>query len=273
MLHNSPAFYHVPVSSHEKAPHWCVYHGGEGFNFRIGHDIEKAAQGIVGGVPFRGGQKMHSPHRRKNLFSSGVFLISFLISFAIFVDKLELHKLLGFDMKIIRVVQARIDRSNTRLMKWFTFLGSPFSVSMLVLFSTIVLYFKGRRREAASLLVANAAGVGFNEVLKFIFRRRRPDIHRLVVEHGYSFPSGHSMGSVIYYGSITYFICRSIQNSFCKVLTSAVGMFMVFMTGMSRIYLGVHYPSDVVSGYAAGGAWLSASIKGFNAVLPKQKRS
>ncbi|MFB5192600.1 phosphatase PAP2 family protein [Alicyclobacillus fastidiosus] len=216
---------------------------------------------------------MHSARKTRSLFSSVVFLLSFLATFAIFVEKLELHKLLGFDMKIIRLVQSRIDRPNTRLMKWFTFLGSPLPVSIFVAFATFVLLVKGRRREAASILVANAAGVGFNEVLKSIFRRRRPDIHRLVLERGYSFPSGHSMGSVIFYGTITYFICRGIRNALLKAVTCVVGMFMVFMTGISRIYLGVHYPSDVVSGYAAGGAWLSASIKGFNAILGKQKRS
>lgn len=213
---------------------------------------------------------MHSRHKKKDLFSSGLFLISFLIAFAVFVEKLELHKLLGFDMKIIRAVQRRIDDPNTRLMKQFTLLGSPIVMSVFVAFSVISLYRFGKRREAAGMLIANVAGVGFNEGLKYVFRRRRPDIHRLIPVHGYSFPSGHSMGSVIFYGMLSYFICRKIESTLVRMFVCTISSFMVLMTGISRIYLGVHYPSDVISGYAAAGAWLSASIKGFNSILPKR---
>jgi len=213
---------------------------------------------------------MLSRHKRKNLLSSGIFLISFLITFTVFVEKLKLHKLLGFDMKIIRGVQNQIDHSNTRLMKLFTFLGSPAVISVLVAFSVLCLYRYGKKREAMGMFMANAAGAGFNEGLKYIFRRRRPDIHRLISAHGYSFPSGHSMGSVMLYGTLSYFICRQTTSLLLKIFTCAVSVFMVSMTGVSRIYLGVHYPSDVFSGYAAGGAWLSASVKGLNAVLHKR---
>jgi len=212
---------------------------------------------------------MHSQHQRKNLLSSGLFIVSFLIIFAIFVETLELHRLLRFDTRIINVVQRRIDNPNTRLMKFFTSLGSPMVVSALVAFTAIFLYRKGQKREAAGMIIANAAGAGFNESLKYVFRRKRPDIHRLVPAHGYSFPSGHSMGSVMFYGTVCYFICRQMTHLFLKTVICVAGGFMVFVTGISRIYLGVHYPSDVVSGYAAAGAWLSASIKGCNAFLSR----
>lgn len=205
------------------------------------------------------------PHPKKNLLSSGIFIISFLVIFATFIEKLELHKLKGFDQEIINRVQERIDNPNTRLMKLFTFLGSPAVVSLFVALFAAFLYVRGRKREAWGMLLANAAGAGFNEGLKHIVRRRRPDIHRLVTVHGYSFPSGHAMGSIMFYGTLSYLICRRIQSLFCRLFVYSFSVFMVLMTGISRIYLGVHYPSDVLSGYAAAGAWLSASIKGFQA--------
>lgn len=212
-------------------------------------------------------------HTKKHLLSSGLFLISFLIVFGVFIEKLRFHKLLGFDMKLIGKVQERIDNPNTRLMKCFTFLGSPLMVSMFVACSVMIFYRFGKRRAATGMLIANAAGVGFNEGLKYLFRRRRPDIHRLVPAHGYSFPSGHAMGSVMFYGTLSYWLCRQFKSISLKVLTCTISGIMVVMTGVSRIYLGVHFPSDVLSGYAAGASWLSASIKGFNAILAKEERS
>lgn len=208
-------------------------------------------------------------HQKKHFLSLGFFIASFLVAFAIFVEKLELRKLVGFDARIIRVVQERIDDPLSRFMKFFTFLGSPIMVSVFVVLSVMSLYRNGQKREAVGMLIANAVGAGFNEGLKYIFRRKRPDIHRLVPVHGYSFPSGHAMGSVMFYGTICYFICRKVSNAVLKLCVYAISGFMVMITGLSRIYLGVHYPSDVLAGYAASGAWLSAAIRGLNAVLGK----
>lgn len=208
--------------------------------------------------------------KRKNVLLSVVFLLGFLIAFAVFAEKLEAHRLYRFDIKVIRWIQSKIDRTNTRLMELFTFLGSPMVVSILVVLSSVILYYKGRRREAKGIIIINAVGVGFNEVLKWIFRRKRPDIHRLITAHGYSFPSGHSMESVMFYGTLSYFACQGTRSIFYKALTYIASMFMILMTGISRIYLGVHYPSDVFAGFAAGGAWLSASLAGLRSIMQRR---
>jgi len=207
---------------------------------------------------------MYLSNEKKNVLLSGVFFVGFLITFAIFAEKLELHKLYRFDIKVIRWIQSKIDSPNTRLMKLFTFLGSPMVVSILVMFTVVLLYWKGRRREAVGMFIANAAGAGLNETLKYLFHRRRPDIHRLTAAHGYSFPSGHSMGSVMFYGTLGYFVCRWTRSIFIKIFTCIASAFMILMTGVSRIYLGVHYPSDVIAGFTAGGAWLSVCLTGLH---------
>lgn len=212
-------------------------------------------------------------YQKKNLLSSVLVIVSFLIAFLIFVERLELHRLRGFDKSIIRVVQGRIDTENTRLMRFFTFLGSPLCVSGFVAISTLLLYRSGRKKDAAGMFLANAIGAGFNEGLKYTFRRRRPDIHRLVSVHGYSFPSGLSMGSMMFYGTVCYFVFKRLKHAALKVFLYFVSGFMVLLTGLSLIYLGVHYPSDVLAGYAAGGAFLSASITGLNAYGESSYRS
>ncbi len=204
-------------------------------------------------------------HQKRHLLTSVFVILSFLMAFAVFVERLEVHRLMGFDGRIIRLVQRKIDNPLTEFMKFFTFLGSPPVVATFVALTAGLLYRNGHRREALGMVMANAAGAGFNEGLKYMFRRQRPDIHRLVPVHGYSFPSGHSMGSVMFYGTLFYFLFRRASNWLLKAIALVASTFMVLVTGMSRIYLGVHYPSDVISGYAAAGAWLSASMKGFRA--------
>lgn len=99
----------------------------------------------------------------------GIFVqcIAFLIAFTVFVEKLEFHKLTGFDSKIICAVQSKIDNPNTHLMKSFTFLGSPIVISVLVAvaIASVSFYRSGRRREAAGMLIANAAGNDHRERL------------------------------------------------------------------------------------------------------------
>lgn len=214
---------------------------------------------------------MYSSREKKNVLLAGLCLLAFLITFSVFAEKLVAHKLYRFDIKVIRWIQSKIDNPNTRRMEVFTFLGSPTVVSILVVCSVILLWWKGRRREAAGMFIANAAGAGFNEILKYVFHRRRPDIHRLITARGYSFPSGHSMGSVMFYGTLSYFICRWTRSLFCKMLTWIAGVFMILMTGISRIYLGVHYPSDVIAGFTAGGAWLSVCLAGLHAIVPRRE--
>ena len=95
-----------------------------------------------------------------------------------------------------------------------------------------------------------------NKILKSIFVRPRPEILRLVNESGYSFPSGHAMASFSFYGFIIYLIYRSnIQNKYKKILYIFLSL-IILLIGISRIYLGVHYASDVLAGYIMAGIHL-----------------
>lgn len=148
----------------------------------------------------------------------------------------------------------------TSLMKFFTFLGSPIVVIIITLLA--VTYLKKKRFSLESYLVATSlAGTRIlNELFKQIFRRNRPDVNRLVEAAGFSFPSGHAMVSTALYGLLAYLLWKNSVGHPLRLLTAYALILTVLLTGISRIYLGVHYPSDVMAGFAAGGACLALSV-------------
>jgi membrane-associated phospholipid phosphatase len=103
-----------------------------------------------------------------------------------------------------------------------------------------------------------------NKLLKGLFQRPRPHFaHPLVVETSYSLPSGHAMESFVAYGMLTYLaVLLWLRRWETRVAAVCGAALLVVLIGFSRMYLGVHYFSDVVAGYAAGGVWLGALITG-----------
>ncbi len=176
-----------------------------------------------------------------------------------------------FDDAVYKFVSGFISDDMTRVMKFFTFLGSELTIaSLAVLVPFLVFVLKKKKYYKAALLVtANIAlGALFNQLLKHLFQRPRPDILRLIEISGYSFPSGHSMSSTIFYGFFAYLLLKDSRHWSRYLTGSAVGL-MIFMIGISRIYLGVHYASDVLAGFLIGLGWLILAVKISSKLLPQ----
>jgi undecaprenyl-diphosphatase len=138
------------------------------------------------------------------------------------------------------------------------------SLEVLVLVGVLVAMALLMQRSWLTLviwLVAVLGGEALNLLLKNLIGRPRPSFDRpLVVETSHSFPSGQAMESLVVYGMLTYFAVLTLRGRGKTALSVGAVAVLVVLIGFSRAYLGAHYLSDVVGGFAAGGAWLSAVI-------------
>ena len=131
----------------------------------------------------------------------------------------------------------------------------------IIAFCAILLVMPNRKQYGVPLSLAALGGLAFYKPMKHIFLRARPDtaLH-LVTQGGYSFPSGHSVTSAIFYGLLIYLLNRHCKNEKLKKILGAVCGFLALAIGPSRIYVGVNWPTDVLAGWCIGGAVLLVSI-------------
>ncbi|KIL45341.1 phosphatase PAP2 family protein [Jeotgalibacillus soli] len=178
-------------------------------------------------------------------------------------EELNENALHAFDDSFIQLIQGQISEPLTILMIWITTLANS---SILIFFGIVlvtVLLYKKQAALAVFIAVTNLLGGGFNWLLKSVFSRERPNLEVLIEQGGYSFPSGHAMGSIIFYGSLSVVIIMMTNRKSISYLTGVLSSLLILLIGISRIYLGVHFPSDIVAGFAAGAAWLTICISGY----------
>ena len=143
-------------------------------------------------------------------------------------------------------------------------------VMMLVTLSVLALILIKNKKIGASISLNLVIITGINLLLKNIIQRPRPVEFRLIDERGYSFPSGHSMVSVAFYGLIIYYIYKRMDNKKIKWCLITFLSVLVFLIGISRIYLGVHYTSDVIAGGLISISYLVIYITILNKKVLKQ---
>jgi undecaprenyl-diphosphatase len=146
----------------------------------------------------------------------------------------------------------------TRLMQAFSFLGSVVTVTSLCLVILAAFLYFRRTRMAALLGITMIGMVVLDEALKLAFHRPRPVAFFGPTPSSYSFPSGHAFGALCFYGVLAAILAPRVRGKIAKCAIWSVAVFLIAMIGFSRIYLGVHYPSDVIAGYAAGAVWVTA---------------
>lgn len=161
----------------------------------------------------------------------------------------------------------------TPLARFFTTLGG---VSFSILFLTIVclvFIFILKRKDLAIWYGTTAAigAAGLNQLVKYAFKKPRPTFEHLINQGGYTFPSGHSMGSVIIFGGFLFLILHLHRDLKMKRFWIYCTLFLILFIGLSRIYLGVHFASDVIGGYSLGASILFASIGIYHTYENKNK--
>ena len=134
----------------------------------------------------------------------------------------------------------------TPIMKIITFFGGATCLIGL----TILLFIIIKNKKIGLLIGINLVTITIlNQIFKFILQRPRPTENRIINENGYSFPSGHSMISMAYYGFLIYLIYKYVKNKKLKYISITLISILIIFIGISRIYLGVHYTIDVLAGF------------------------
>lgn len=182
-----------------------------------------------------------------------ILFIIFLIVFGILAYFVINHQTGDFDSFVYGIVSFWKTDFLTGFYKFITFFASE--VMILFISLVLVLLFKNKRYGIFALLNAFNILV-LNVLLKLIFMRDRPYDLMIITESGYSFPSGHAMASLGFYGFIIYLLWHFNLSKRVKVVFSILLSILILLIGMSRIYLGVHYASDVLAGYMMSGAYL-----------------
>ncbi|MEP6990908.1 MAG: phosphatase PAP2 family protein [bacterium] len=160
----------------------------------------------------------------------------------------------------LQQVGTETGESIFRVVSWF---GAPV-LGAVLLVVIVTLAWKRDWRRAIALTIAAGGGTLLNYGLKTLFHRGRPEYASEFVHHpSWSFPSGHAMGSLIGYGFLAFLLLERTQRPMRRRLIVLATVVLVGAIGFSRMYLGVHYLSDVVGGYLAGMVWLLACIAGY----------
>ena len=189
---------------------------------------------------------------------AGFFLVLFL---GIVQDLIGNEALVLADLRIVNLLQIFRTPSFNKAMLFITYLGKGQLILVGVVAVGAILASRRRWYHAIALLTSVAVGEFLVLLLKNLIHRPRPPlVNVLAPEQTYSFPSGHSFVAIAFYGLIAYFVFTSVKSRLAKALAVIAALSIILAVGFSRIYLGAHFPSDVLGGYAAGLAWLTAII-------------
>jgi undecaprenyl-diphosphatase len=171
------------------------------------------------------------------------------------------------DTSVHRWFRSRRDDAAIPFFTAFTIIGKPVCLAVFVAIASVPLLIGKRYRWLAYLLVTAIGGGILNVLLKAYFSRARPDLADAVLHaSGYSFPSGHAMASTAVFGALAYLGMRSAKSWNGKSAIIALAATTVLTIAASRLYLGVHWISDVIGGLGAGGLWLAGTTGAYETV-------
>ena len=182
----------------------------------------------------------------KNNYKWIIFSICLILFLALAEDVFNKEIMQGDIIGYNFVKTYLINEQVTPIMKTITFFGGATCLIGL----TIILFIIIKNKKIGFLIGINLITITIlNQLFKFILQRPRPTEYRIINETGYSFPSGHSMISMAFYGFLIYLIYKYVKNKKIKYISITLISVLIIFIGISRIYLGVHYTSDVLAGF------------------------
>jgi len=187
----------------------------------------------------------------------GTALTAFIaIAKMIFKEKKE-----NFDQDVFNYLTSTVSDVNTNVMQVFTFLGThTFLIPANLILIAYFLFIKKHRWYSVKVPVVAISSLLLMFLLKMIFHRNRPLTPLLEAAQGYSFPSGHATMSITFYGLMIFLVWQHIKNTWIKWILTIMLVVLINLIGISRVYLRVHYASDVLAGFCVGLMWLLLSL-------------
>ena len=178
-----------------------------------------------------------------------------------------------FDVGVLQWAEAHHTPRLTALAVELTYLGTSTVVLMIVGVAALFLWHTAHRHSARLLLAAVAGNLLLNGVLKLYFNRPRPSVFAWQAPvTSSSFPSGHAMSATVCYGTVAYLVARLQKHHWSRALTLTGAVILILLICATRIYLGVHYPSDVIAGIIVGLAWAAFCMATLEASLAVARR-
>ncbi|WP_207533021.1 phosphatase PAP2 family protein [Desertivirga arenae] len=192
---------------------------------------------------------------------AALLFISLVLTFLAIAHYVLSNNKNSFDAAAFEFVQTYVSNSTTKVMLFFTTLGNyQFLVLANVLLTLYFLVIKRHKWYSIKIASIALSSVTVMSLMKLWFNRSRPLMPLLEPARGLSFPSGHAMSSVTFFGLIIYYVYKNVKSRVLKIILIAILVLLILVIGVSRVYLRVHYASDVLAGFFAGAIWLMISI-------------
>lgn len=184
-----------------------------------------------------------------------------LVLFAYITRRIFILHKVEFDQKVFSFLKNHVSDRNTDVMSFFTFLGThEFLIPANLILILYFLFVKKQKWYSIKIPAIALSSLGLMFLLKYTFHRKRPPIPLLEEAKGLSFPSGHALMSVTFYGLLVYIVFKTVKNKDVKWTLIVFLILLILFIGFSRIYLRVHYASDVIAGYCIGFLWLVFTV-------------
>lgn len=223
-------------------------------------------------VPFLAGSARMPYGRFLANNAAGAVLWSVVIAVCVFgaiAEDVATHDpLTRFDVLLAQWLVAHRDEALTAFMLAVTHMHDTLPVVMTVVLASAVLLRRGEYRWLATLVAATAGGTLLNTLLKHAFQRARPEVDRLgQVLPTFSFPSGHVAAATLLYGFLAAYAVGHVKHDAWRAVALCAAAFMIVLVGVTRMYLGAHFLSDVLGAFAAAIAWLALCLMVFQGRL------
>lgn len=194
----------------------------------------------------------------------GLFIVS-LLSFAYLIRRVIVLHRTGFDEEVFAFLDNYVSETNNKIMVAITFLGThnfliPANLGLIAYF----LFIKKHKWYSIKVPAIALSSLGLMFGLKHFFGRPRPDVPLLFEAEGLSFPSGHALFSITFYGLLVYIIYKGVKNGWVRWSLISFLVVLMLIIGFSRVYLRVHYATDVIAGFCVGFMWLTFAIWALN---------